>query len=171
MPSSKALAEVMTEGVDRINPQVIVEFGPGTGIFTEQIMRRKGPKSTFFALEINPYFHEMTQKRCPDAVVYRDSAANMVTYLTKHNAKNCDCIISSLPWASFPENLQTEIMDAVQTALKPEGSFYTFAYIHAAFFSNGKRFYRMLRNRFQHVSRSKIIWINVPPAFVYKCVK
>lgn len=40
-PSSKKLAAAMMQPIDFEKAKCIVEFGPGTGVFTEEIMRRK----------------------------------------------------------------------------------------------------------------------------------
>ena len=49
-PSSKRLAQKMVEDVDFENAECIVEIGAGTGVFTEEIIRRRRKETNFFVL-------------------------------------------------------------------------------------------------------------------------
>jgi phospholipid N-methyltransferase len=77
--------------------------------------------------------------------------------------------VSGLPWAGFAATRQTRILDAVVASLRPGGWFTTFAYVHAAGWPPGRRFRRLLEARFSEVERSRVVWKNLPPAFVYRC--
>jgi phospholipid N-methyltransferase len=82
-----------------------------------------------------------------------------------------DCIVSGLPWASFPESRQVEFLDEMMRVLKPGGQFVTFAYVHGLFLPPGRRFSRILPKYFSSISKSPVIWKNIPPAFVYRCTR
>lgn len=171
MASSEALAEAMTPSDVLANAQSIVEFGPGTGVLTEKILQKIKPGTVFFALEINPDFVKETQKRCPTALVYADSAAEVQKYLAKHQLQNCDVIISALPWTLFSESEQQKILQAAWEALRPGGTFLTFAYLYGMVFPSARRFRKLLRHQFREVHILPPIWANLPAAFVYKCHK
>ncbi len=169
--SSRELAQSMTAAADLTCAKMIVEFGTGTGVFTEQILRSKRVDSEFFGLEINPIFVKKTQERCPDARVYQDSATNVHRYLAEHGHSGCDCIISGLPWSVFDKALQEELLQVIFDALNPGGIFVTFSYISGALLPAGRHYNRLLPSTFASVSRSRIIWHNLPPAFIYACRK
>ena len=82
-----------------------------------------------------------------------------------------DAVVCGLPWASFPRSLQDEIMDAMLEVLVPDGRFATFAYWQGVVLPPGIRFGRLLKERFRMVERSTTVWRNLPPAFVYRCVR
>ncbi|WP_372367294.1 class I SAM-dependent methyltransferase [Candidatus Uabimicrobium sp. HlEnr_7] len=170
-PSSKKLGDLMVKSAKVSQANSIVEFGVGTGVFTEKIYNAKSPEATFIAIEINSKFMELTQKRCPQVTIYNDDASNVKKYLAKHNIIECDCIVSGLPWAGFPDNLQKRILHAAVEALKPGGIFVSFAYIHGAPLPRGKKFSELLSRSFSEVEKSPVIWANVPPAFTYICKK
>lgn len=170
-PSSKKLGDLMVKSAGVAQANSIVEFGVGTGVFTEQIYNAKTPEATFIAIEINQKFFELTKKRCPKVTIYNDDACNVKQYLAKHNIMECDCIVSGLPWAGFPEDLQKRILHAAVEVLKPGGVFVSFAYIHGVSLPRGKKFYQLLQHSFSEVKKSSIIWANVPPAFTYICKK
>lgn len=171
VPSSDSLAMKMIGMAALTRADSIVELGPGTGVFTEKILERIAPGKVFFALEINPSFVRATKKRCPEAVVYQDTAARMAEYLRIHGTDYCDCVISGLPWASFDYGLQEEILQAVVDSLRPGGEFLTFAYLQGLLLPAGRRFRKLLKSRFSEVSTTSTIWRNCPPAFVYHCIR
>jgi phospholipid N-methyltransferase len=76
-------------------------------------------------------------------------------------------VISGLPWASFPDSLQTAILDNVLTRLRPGGRFATFAYWGFHFLPKGRRFRNLLHSRLTGVESSRVLWANLPPAFIY----
>lgn len=170
-PSSKALGELITDTANVANKKCVVEFGPGNGVFTEIILRKINPGCTFFSIEINDEFAKETKNRCPDAIVYNGSVKNIKKYLAKHNKKSCDCIISALPWALFNKKLQDELLDLTYDSLEEGGSFLTVAYVHGLFLPGGINFKKLLRSKFRTVEKTKVIWKNLPPAFVYHCKK
>jgi phospholipid N-methyltransferase len=82
-----------------------------------------------------------------------------------------DCVVCGLPWAAFPESLQLELLTEMMRVLKPGGRFATFAYVHGLALPQGRRFARLLPQFFSKVTRSNVVWWNIPPAFVYRCVR
>jgi len=169
--ASPSLASCVTNLADLSAAKVVVELGPGNGVITERIVKSLRPDALFFALEINPSFVEQTRKRCPGVLVYHDSAVNLKKYLDKHGVKKCDCVISGLPYASFGKGLQEELMCAVVDSLSVGGKFLTIPYFHGLFLPKGKRFRDLLSSKFGVVNQSKVVWDNIPPAFVYHCRK
>ena len=169
--SSEGLAELITCMADLSNATNVVELGPGTSVFTRKILQKIPSTSNFFALETNPFFVSQTKKNCPEATVYHDSASKLQEYLRKHNMDSCDCIISGLPWAAFDEESQKEFLDSITNSLRPGGEFLSFSYLHSIFLPSARRFRSMLNEIFSFVKRTKVVWKNVPPAFVYYCIK
>lgn len=167
LPSSDKLCELMTEIAEVEKVSTIVEFGPGTGVITEKVMQKKSPETTFFALEINEEFVKATKDRCPDALVYQSPAQNAKKYLEMHDQTGCDRILSSLPWLTFDGEMQQELIDTIYDVLHPGGKFLTYAYIPGLMFPAAWRFKNKLTARFDKVTKSKVIWRNIPPAFVY----
>jgi phospholipid N-methyltransferase len=166
-PSSEKLAIKIIETADIKNRRVIVEFGPGNGIFTKHILKAKDPNALYFAIELNQYFADETLKNCPEALVYLDSATNLTKYLKKHGVEKCDCIVSGLPFANFDTKLQDEILEIVKTNLSQDGIFLTFAYNLSLLTKAGKLFRKKLPHFFTYVKRTDTVWANLPPAFIY----
>lgn len=171
LASSRDLAHRVADAAQLNTAKTIVEFGPGTGVFTERILQEIPETTKFFALEINPVFARKTRERCPHAMVYNDSAENVQHYLKQHGEESCDCIIASLPWSVFDDKLQDRLLKTIWDALSPGGTFISYSYISGGLLPAGRRYHRLLPDTFESVNKSKIVWNNFPPACVYACKK
>jgi phospholipid N-methyltransferase len=168
-PSSRRLARQMVEWLDWSQVHTAVEYGPGTGVFTREILSRLDTNASFLAFEANGKIADLWQSRFPGRSVYRGSAAHIGNELSRLGHMHTDVVISGLPWATFPEALQREILDATLASLRPGGHFATFAYLQGMVLPAGVRFRRLLREYFIEVEVSPVTWLNVPPAVVYRC--
>jgi phosphatidylethanolamine/phosphatidyl-N-methylethanolamine N-methyltransferase len=168
-PSSQSLAVEMMAWLDLENACSVVEYGPGTGVFTDAVVARLSESCKFLMIEVNPFFVELLRKRHPKKIVYEDSVKNVRRLCEREGIAEVDCIISGLPWAWFPDAMQTEYLDALMSVLKPGGQFVTFAYLHGLLMPAGQQFRRRLQRYFSQVTRSQTVWMNLPPAFVYRC--
>jgi phospholipid N-methyltransferase len=170
-PSSPQLADSITEAAGVRQARVIVELGPGTGALTAAILRKRQPGSTYIAIEANASFVEEMKQRFPGVLVHHDSAVAIRRYVEAAGHSHCDCIVSGLPFATFPDTLQDELLAAIHEALDTGGRFTTFAYLQGLLVRQGRRFQQRLRAKFPQVARTPTVWRNMPPAFVYRAVK
>lgn len=170
-PSSPSLVRKMVEWFDWESIRHVVEFGPGTGVFTEAIVERLHPDAKFLAIEQSEDMVQATRKRCPGITVCHDSVTNVRQLCQQHSMDHVDAVLCGLPWASFSESLQTEIMNSMLEVLPPGGRFATFAYWQGLALPAGIRFSRRLAATFSSVQRSPTAWMNLPPAFVYRCIR
>ncbi|MGM9992037.1 MAG: class I SAM-dependent methyltransferase [Candidatus Bruticola sp.] len=170
-PSSQELAEEIVAQARTDRAEVIVEFGAGTGVFTKEILKRKPKQSQFFTIEQNESLVDILKKELPQADICCDSAAELPRLLKERNLTQVDAVISGLPWAAFSDDLQNLLLDPVLQYMRPGGRFVTFAYLQGLLLPAGRRFARKIKNKFSTVEKSRIIWKNLPPAFVYVCTK
>lgn len=168
--SSSFLARMIVEGLDLQNAEAVLEYGPGTGAVTDYILPQLNPRTKFAAIEVNSEFAACFRARHPNVTLIEDSVANVRTICDSAGIKAADCIVSGLPWGGFPYAIQVKLMDEMMTVLRPGGAFVTFAYVHAAGLQpRGRRFAALLPRYFTTVTKSPVVWLNVPPAFVYRC--
>jgi phospholipid N-methyltransferase len=170
-PSSPSLVKTMVDWIDWENAKGVVEFGPGTGVFTEAIAARLSNDARFIAIEQSAELAETTRKRVPGVNVIQDSATKVAELCRQSSMESVDAIVCGLPWAAFPESLTDEIMDAMFSVLRPGGQFATFAYWQGVILPAGMRFSRRLNRTFRSVEKSPTAWRNLPPAFVYRCIR
>jgi len=170
-PSSSFLSNAITShiGIDKANS--VVELGPGTGVITGQIIKKIKHDAKFFVVELNKGLCDIVKDKYPSVRIYNEDPANLVNLKSEQEIEHIDVVISSLPWAAFPENLQKSILDAIHASLKDGGTFATFAYVQGALLPTGLKFRNMLKKYFKKVQTSEVIWRNIPPAFIYRCTK
>lgn len=171
VPSSRELAELMTTDMALDQADTVVELGAGTGVFTRLIGERVRSEALVLAFEIDPSLAQALHGTVPGVRIVNDSAERIADHLGQAGRASADTILSGLPWAIFSRDLQEMLLRAVIDALAPGGRFATFAYIPAAWFPPGRRFRAMLERGFSRVETTRVVWRNVPPAFVYRCRK
>jgi phospholipid N-methyltransferase len=169
LPSSPTLARALVQHCPLETARVVVELGPGTGAITAPILERLGPRTLFLALELDAGHARALAEQFPRLKSYHDSAEHLETYLRRHHVRCVDCVISGLPWANMRSELQERILRPVVRCLHPEGVFVAFGYAHARWLPTTLRFRKQLRRHFAEVHTSRVIWRNLPPAFVYTC--
>ncbi len=170
VPSSPALAREVVRSVEWDKVRVAVEYGPGLGAITGEIVTRTEGKD-FFVIELNQAYADRFRRAYPDVPLYRDSVRNVVSIAAEHGVEAIDCVISGLPWANFSDPVQDELLDATFQVLSERGQFVTFAYMHGLALPAGRRFRKKLARRFRTLQRSPVVWRNTPPAVVYHCVR
>jgi phospholipid N-methyltransferase len=67
--------------------------------------------------------------------------------------------------------LQDRLIDSILEILRPGGRFVTFAYLQGLLLPAGHAFSRKLQSRFRKVKKTRTVWRNLPPAFVYVAEK
>jgi phosphatidylethanolamine/phosphatidyl-N-methylethanolamine N-methyltransferase len=173
-PSSRHLARRMLEAVDLDRATVVVEYGPGTGAFTEHILPRLRPGTVFLPIELNPTMAAHFRRRFPALTLHERSVEDLPRILAEHGLASdgvVDAIVSGLPWAAFPEALQRTLLEVTRAALRPGGVMATFTYNTSMLTRAGRRFARIAAEYFTRIERGPTVLRNVPPAFVYRCVR
>jgi len=163
LPSSRFLARKMVAGINFLGAKCVVEFGAGTGVFTEKIVERCGMDTTVLVFEMNESFAIPLQEKyahLPNVHILCDSAANIGAYLQEHKFEYADYIISGLPFASLPQEVSHNILDETRRWLKPGGLFVTFQY---SLLKKG-----LIEGYFSDIEITRE-YRNVPPAYVLRC--
>ena len=169
VPSSSHLARMMVRHAGLGDADAVLEYGAGTGAVTGHILREISPRSRFAAIEINPRLAAIFRATHPGVPVFEDSVENVRAICDSMEIAMVDCIISGLPWALFSKSMQVKILDQMMRVLKPGGRFVTFGYPQSLVLPAARHLAALLPTYFTAVSRSTVVWRNVPPAFVYRC--
>ncbi|MCY6485773.1 SAM-dependent methyltransferase [Clostridium aestuarii] len=164
-PSSKFLAKKMITDVNFENAKCIVEYGPGTGIFTNELIKNKKENTILLVLELNKELYNTLEEKysnIKNVHIINDTAENVGMYVNQYGFECADYIISGLPFTAFPEELSKSILTNTLEILNKEGKFITFQYtlLKKNFM---KKFFPSININFE--------MINIPPAFVFSCSK
>lgn len=168
-PSSANLGRHMVNCVDWTHTSTVVEYGPGTGPITEQIIAQMPSQTKFLAIEINSHFADLLRQRFPSVRICEGSVGDVQVHCAAEGVEQVDAIVSGLPWVVFSDEDQTQYLDATMKVLRPGGQFITFGYLQGMLLPSGWRFRRKLKRYFSEVRVSRPVWANFPPAFFYCC--
>ncbi|MFT8349848.1 class I SAM-dependent methyltransferase [Clostridium saccharoperbutylacetonicum] len=164
LPSSNYLADKMIEDINFEQARCIVEYGPGTGIFTEKLLKNRQRNTTVMLFEYNCDFYNLLKdkfKNEENLIIINDSAENVGGYLEKYRISNVDYVVSGLPFASLPKEISENILKQTKIILKRDGKFVTFQY---------SRFkIKFIKKYFKYIDLKRE-FRNVPPAYVLNCI-
>jgi phospholipid N-methyltransferase len=164
VPTSQTSVKYICRRIDGLRPVVVVEYGPGTGVFTKHLLRHLHPDSLVLAIELNRMFarrlraaSQRRRLRRPRLVVENDTACNIRALLEKYDRPHADYVLSGIPFSFFRDSLKREIIRETYEALKPGGSFLAYQ------FRSGLSNY--MREYFPEVRVSNSL-INLPPLWI-----
>ena len=155
-PSSRGLARAMAKG---LGAGRVVEFGPGTGRLTEGILAAGVREQDLTLFEMNPDFVTHLRARWPRATVILGGAETAAG----HVAPGVSAVISGLPLLSMPVSVRKAIVGAAFAILAPEGRYIQFTYGPNPPLPASEMTELGLSGE-----RCEKIWLNLPPATVYR---
>lgn len=161
VPSSRFLTKKMLSAIDFSKDLTILELGPGTGVFTQEILCRMRPEASLTALEINSDFITHLRKiRDKKFHLLETSAENISSVLKGEKA---DVIISGIPFSTIKKDVRERMLVEIKNNLADGGSFIQFQY--------SLDLYDFLKKLFNNNIKISFVSLNIPPAFVYVCKK
>lgn len=169
--SSPALAKRIADQIDFDKARSIVEFGPGTGVVTKELLARMKPGTKFFAIERSADLAKICRERLPQVKLYEESAEIVDQLAEREGLQQLDVVVSGLPWASFPDDLQDRIIESTMRVLRPGGRFVMFGYQMGLLTPAGRRFHSKLPRYLDNLHRTRSVWMNLPPALVFTGVR
>ena len=164
IPSSRFLVNQVLRPVEWERARVIVEYGPGVGTFTAEILRRMRSDARLVAIETNEDFVQFLRDALPDPrlQVVHDSAAEVKTVLQRLGLAAAQYVISGIPLGSMPEPVRADIAEKTRAALEPGGTFLVYQFT--------ARTLPALRRTFGDVRRGFQL-CNFPPAQLFVCAE
>ena len=125
-PSSDALARLITSEITPASGPII-ELGPGTGVFTSQILQKGIRPEDLMLIEHGSEFATLLQNRFPGVrVVWMDAASLGAARLAEDGSVGA--IVSGLPLLIIPPRKVVAILSGAFRYLRPNGTFYQFTY-------------------------------------------
>src|ERR1041385_7231190 len=164
LPSSRFVVNEVLKQIDWNNARVIVEYGPGLGTFTGDILQRMRPDATLIAFETNEEFYKYLSRslRDPRFHLLHESATEIGPALQRLGLPTADYVISGIPFKTMPQEVCGQIVRNTHAALRPKGEFLVYQ------LSTAVRPY--LESVFNHV-RQDFELLNIPPGRLFYCAR
>lgn len=156
----------MVSGLAVADGETIVEFGPGTGPFTSELVRLLPSPSCYLGIERQPDFVRLLREKFPGLRFVEGSAEDASRHVAEAGRTTIKAVVCGLPFASLPPSAQDGIIEALDAMVGPGAEFRTFQYIHAYGLPTAIRFRRRMASLFGRHRRHAAIFRNLPPAFV-----
>lgn len=164
IPSSKFLVNTMLESIDFSVAKIIVEFGPGNGKITKEILKRLSSDAMLISFEINENFYKSLLKiEDSKFKVVKSSAENIQDVLNAYGFIKADYIISSLPLTNIPKSIGKSILINAYNALAKNGNFIQYQY--------SLTYLKTIKTIFKENLKLGFEPLNIPPAFIYTSKK
>ncbi len=162
VPSSRFLIKQLLEPINWARARVIVEYGPGVGGITAEVLRRMRADAALIAIETNPDFVSYLRRAMPDARLHviEGSAVAVDEILRRFGFQRADYIISGIPFSNIPATLRERILRRTHDVLEPGGAFLVYQF-STRVLQDLKRVFGYVGRRFQP--------LNVLPAHLFIC--
>jgi phospholipid N-methyltransferase len=162
VPSSRFLIRELLKPVDWSQAKVIVEYGPGVGVITTEVLRRMRPDAMLIAIETNPDFVTYLRDSIQDERLHvvEGSAEAVDEILRQHGQSSASYVISGIPFSTIPGPVRERILRKTCEALKPGGSFLVYQF-SSRVLEDLQRIFRYVRRQFEP--------LNVLPAHLFFC--
>tara|TARA_B110000495_G_scaffold199626_1_gene213366 strand:+ start:248 stop:823 length:576 start_codon:yes stop_codon:yes gene_type:complete len=164
-PSSRHLTKKILSFVDfKKEGLTLLEYGPGTGPFTSEIIKYLKPTDQLIVIELNPKFATDLKEKFKDhknVKIHEDCVANTKKILEKEGIKQVDYIISGIPFSSLPKDVTQDILINTKSIMSNTTLFLTFQY---------SKFKKESFEKYFEIIDVKFVFRNIPSAFVF-CMK
>lgn len=167
-PTSSVGVKRVCRKIDFDSSSLIIEYGPGTGVFTNYLLNNMKPDAKLILIELNKNFSSILKKtiRDPRVVIVNDSAANVLEALHNCRESQADYILSGIPFFWLRNGLRDKILCNTYNALKIGGKFL----VYQTCFQTDQHLKVHLDRLFPSVS-CKFELMNVPPMRIYEATK
>jgi phospholipid N-methyltransferase len=162
IPSSRFLVNKVLNEVDWSRARVFLEYGPGVGTFTTEILKRMRPDAVLVVLETNADFVRFLRGKVRDdrLHVIHGSAAEADMALARLDLGQADYVISGIPYTTMPGELRDLILRKTHAVLNPNGAFLVYQFTRAVL-PYLRQVFGLVRQDFEP--------LNVMPARLFYC--
>ncbi len=159
-PASMKMVDHLLKPLDWTEIELLIEYGPGSGRFTFEILRRLRGDAQLVAIETGAEFAKSLRSDCEDRrlIVIEGSAAEVNRHLHRHGLGQADCIVTGLPFSTLGPREGEVIMRETALALKPCGKLAAYQ-MRTAIRPLIERHFSDLRDAYE--------WWNIPPCHLY----
>lgn len=161
-PSSRFLIQRILDRIDWAKARVIVEYGPGVGNVSQELLRSLRPDGCLILIETNAEFVQLLRRRFSDPriMVVHGSAADVRRILRVREIEAADYVISGIPYSTIPIDLRRRILRESSAVLSDGGEVIVYQFMRTIL--------PQLRDCFGQVEE-EFEALNIPPARVWYC--
>jgi len=113
------------ERLDLAHAELVIEYGPGNGVFTREILARLPKDAQLLAIELNQGFVKHLNREIQDKrlLVVNGSADQVDRIVNEYRLPLADCVISGIPFSFYDKLAKNKLIATTSAVTKPSGSF------------------------------------------------
>jgi phospholipid N-methyltransferase len=168
MPTSPFGVKSVCDKINFKQCRTIIEYGPGTGVFTHYLLKNMTPRTHLIVIERNKNFDAILKNKfCdPRMTLLNDSAENVVEVVKECNQCEVDYVISGIPFLWLSKDVKNKILCNTHRVLRKGGKFLAYQTI----FQTSKDL-KVHLDRFFSTVKVQYEFMNIPPMCIYEAVK
>jgi phospholipid N-methyltransferase len=162
IPSSPFLVNQLLARFEWRRASVVVEYGPGIGNITREILRRMRPDAVLVAIELNPDFVRFLRAEIDDPRlrVVEGSALDIRESLARLHLPMADYVISGIPFSTIPHERRSDILRESREMLRSDGAMLVYQFRRTVL--------PYLKRHFGRVQED-FAFLNILPARIFHC--
>lgn len=168
--SPPRVAKMLAESLGLEQARTVVEFGPGTGPVTREILAAIPASCRFLAIEKNPRLAKVFRQRHPGVAIIEGSVEDVRRHCAQHVMGPLDAVISSVPWILLPKPVQDRTVAETVAAMRPGARFSMITYRHERL-GIVRRFIDLMRAHFTEVEPMHPVRSRFGLAYVYRATR
>jgi len=163
-PSSLHCVKKVCTHIDFSKDFVLVEYGPGDGVFSRYILEKMSPNSKLILIELNKdfYSHLKSTIKDPRVEIYNTRAGDVEEVLSSELIGNVDYVLSGIPFSFLEKSRKRIVLIATKNILKEGGLF-------LAYQTSG-HLKKPVMEVFGNLTTEREI-LNLPPYLIYRVEK
>lgn len=163
-PTSQHCVKKVCTHIDFSKDLILVEYGPGNGVFTKYLLEQITPGSRLILIEANDDFVAHLKKTFndPRVEIHNVLAGDVEAILNPNDIGNVDYVLSGIPFSFLKPDRKLAVLNATKSILKDGGKF-------LAYQTSGH-----LKKPVMEVFgnyETEFVALNIPPYFIYDVVK
>lgn len=164
IPTSPRCVKKVCTNIDFTKDFTLIEYGPGSGVFTEYLLEHMTQGSRLILIEANKDFADHLKETLvdPRVEVHNILAGDVETVLKPEDIGNIDYVLSGIPFSFLKSDRKIAVLNATKKILKADGLF-------LAYQTSGhlKKPVMEVFGNFE----TDFEPLNIPPYFIYKVRK
>ncbi len=156
---------VVKNVLDRIAEplHVVIEYGPGDGVMTREILKKLSSESRFFVVESNLSFVGTLRQIKDERLQVIEGEVQHLSSENMEKFSGADLVLSSIPFSMLKPADRLKVVSEVHKLLRPGGRFIVFNQYSYLMLKPLKKSFHMVSTSFEPR--------NIPPCFIFEAKK
>ncbi|MFZ2522734.1 MAG: rRNA adenine N-6-methyltransferase family protein [Minisyncoccia bacterium] len=148
--SSRYVIEAVLENIGSEKYDKIVEYGPGDGVMTVELLKRLSPNGKLLAVEIEQSFiKDLERLQDKRLIIVNGGVEEVSRSLRKYGFTDADLVVSSIPFTFISKDHREEIIRNTKRNMKGNGKLIIFHQYSLLMLPILKKYFSLVEKRFE----------------------